>query len=169
MLIAFYIIRNVCGLVEKYLDPAVKGSNLTKTLMARYGAIVPDKDYIPLEIDFGPWLLWIPSKVFDIGLLVVAFSAFGIYVVAAGKKLHLYILISFLVAADIGQILFMISLLDINSRLHTSMRRSLLATMHSRYEFGAEIQDIFSLILNSIMVMVSIAMQRCLIIHRYFP
>ncbi|KAK3748358.1 hypothetical protein RRG08_018200 [Elysia crispata] len=151
--IGMYVITNMSHVIENNLDPVVKRSNLTRTLLARYGSIVPNKDFIPMKVDIGPWLTWLPVRVLNMGIAVMSFSAFGMYVVTSRKPLQLYILIVLLLAAVVGQLIFMVSMLDMRSQFHKRLRQSLTASLKTRYEFGAETHDTFTFIMNGVMLM----------------
>ncbi|GFS05953.1 tetraspanin [Elysia marginata] len=110
-------------------------------------------DYIPQKVDLGPWLTWLPVKLVDMGVAVMVFSATGMYIVTSGKPLLLYILIILLLSAVVGQLVFMVNMVDYRSQIHRRVRQSLTASLRERYEFGAETHDTFSFIMNGIMLM----------------
>lgn len=151
--LAMYILLNLETLVEHRLDTLVKGSNLTWTLLARYGSIVPNKDYIPQRIDLGPWITWFPARLFDMGVAVMTFSAIGMYVSTSGKPLRLYFLVVCLLATIIAQLMFVLNLMDYHSQFHYHLRHKLSSYLETRYEFGAETHDPFSFIMNAAMLM----------------
>ncbi|RUS80128.1 hypothetical protein EGW08_012127 [Elysia chlorotica] len=87
------------------------------------------------------------------GVALMAFSAFGLYAVTSRKPLQIYLFIAVLLAAVIGQIIFLINMLDLRSQFHRRMRQSLSTSLRTRYEFGADAHDTFTYIMNGVMLM----------------